>query len=1104
MHPVRFSLLVTTLAFAGSLSAETLVRFEKQQLESRFFGEGAALGDLNHDGKMDIVYGPYWWEGPDFTKRHTFYTGKEFNINGYSDNFFAYTPDLNGDGWQDVLVLGFPGKEARWYENPGAASKEGAPWKMHVVLDVVDNESPEFADITGDGKPEIVCSQGGRFGYASPAADPKAKWEFVPITEDVKVQRFTHGMGVGDVDGDGRPDLLEARRWWQNTPGAKVWPSRPFQLTGGGGAQMFTYDFDGDGDNDMVSSLNAHQFGVSWFENQADKAAAGAGPTWVKHVIVGEEPWENDYGVRFSQPHALALVDVDGDGLKDIITGKRYWAHNGRDPNETDPRVIYWFQTQRSKDGKVSFIPHLIDSDSGVGTQLTTGDVNGDGLVDVVIGNKAGCYVLVQKRETVDAARFAQFQPRKIYGPDSIRSENYVGGQSAADAARNMMVPEGFKVDLIASEPELVQPIAMCWDERGRLWVVEGNTYPQPSKTGDGKDRILIFEDKDGNGTFETRKVFTESLNLVSGIEIGFGGVWVGAAPNLLFIPDKDRDDKPDGAPVVLLEGWGSQDTHETLNSFIWGPDGWLYGCHGVFTHSLVGKPGTPDEERQPLNAAVWRYHPVNHQFEVFAHGTSNPWGLDFNDRGEFFVTACVIPHLYHILPGGRYQRQAGQHFNLHTYDDIKTIAEHRHFAGEVRDHAHWGDRKDGRNLAIPSSTDQAGGGHAHCGLAIYQGDNFPELYRGALLFGNLHGHRLVNNAVDARLSGYIGQRRPDFMRANDHWFIPVTQRVGPDGALYVSDWSDAQTCHHKDVEIWNRTNGRIFRVVYDKLNTGWTQNLPAGKDGSGLATMLLDSSNSWQARMAQRLLMEQAAAGKFDASVKATLQAAVALPGSVSRQLRALWGLSVAGGADDALLAGLLSRPEPELRAWAVRLLSQSTPSAPSTSPALSKLAELAKSDKSPVVRRELASLLQRLPVKQRFEVAAALLGHAEDKDDPNIPLLVWYGIEPLVGADGTAGLKLAAASKMDKVTGFIYRRMASGEGGREAILQAISEKADLGQREMLLKLLVSSARGTGKLPSPQNWAGIAGRLREGAPDAIASMVDELSAYFGDAAAAD
>ena len=183
-----------------------------------------------------------------------------------------------------------------------------------------------------------------------------------------------------------------------------------------------------------------------------------------------------------------------------------------------------------------------------------------------------------------------------------------------------------------------------------------------------------------------------------------------------MFIPDRDGDDRPDGPPQVLLDGWGQHDTHETLNSFIWGPDGWLYGCHGVFTHSRVGKPGTPDAERIPINAGIWRYHPTRHVFEVFAHGTSNPWGIDFDARGQMFITACVIPHLYHMIQGGRYERQAGQHFNPYTYDDIKTIADHRHYLGA---NPHGG---NGRS-------DSAGGGHAHSGAMIYLGGAWPAEY---------------------------------------------------------------------------------------------------------------------------------------------------------------------------------------------------------------------------------------------------------------------------------------------------------------------------------------------------------------------------------------
>jgi putative membrane-bound dehydrogenase-like protein len=222
-----------------------------------------------------------------------------------------------------------------------------------------------------------------------------------------------------------------------------------------------------------------------------------------------------------------------------------------------------------------------------------------------------------------------------------------------------MSAPEGFAVKLLAAEPEVQQPIAMCFDDRGRLWVVECYAYPHKDPAAEARDRILIFEDTDGDHVLDSRKVFAEGLNLASGIAVGFGGVWVGAAPDFMFFPDADGDDVPDGPPRILLDGWGAQDTHETLNSFSWGPDGWLYGCHGVFTHSAVGKPGTPQADRVKINAGIWRYHPVRHEFEVFSEGTSNPWGVDFNDLGHAFQTACVIPHLYHVIPGGRYQRQA-------------------------------------------------------------------------------------------------------------------------------------------------------------------------------------------------------------------------------------------------------------------------------------------------------------------------------------------------------------------------------------------------------------------------------------------------------------
>lgn len=226
-------------------------------------------------------------------------------------------------------------------------------------------------------------------------------------------------------------------------------------------------------------------------------------------------------------------------------------------------------------------------------------------------------------------------------------------GLSGVEAAKVMTLPKGFKITLASAEPDVVKPICFTTDPRGRLWVVEGHTYPVPAPEGQGRDRILILEDTNGDGTLDSRKVFAEGLNLVSGIEVGMGGVWLGAAPYLLFIPADFKNDKPSGPPQKMLDGWGTEDTHEVLNSLRWGPDGWLYGTHGVFTHSNVGKPGAPDAERTKLNAGVWRFHPTTQKFELFSEGTSNPWGLDFNDYGHAFVTACVIPHMYNMIQGG-------------------------------------------------------------------------------------------------------------------------------------------------------------------------------------------------------------------------------------------------------------------------------------------------------------------------------------------------------------------------------------------------------------------------------------------------------------------
>lgn len=654
----------------------------------------------------------------------------------------------------------------------------------------------------------------------------------------------------------------------------------------------------------------------------------------------------------------------------------------------------------------------------------------------------------------------------------------YKAGQTPEEAMRSMSLPKGFQVKLVAGEPRVVQPIAMCFDERGRLWVVEGMSYPKKRPDGQGPDRILILEDTKHDGNYDKVTVFLEGLNLVSGIEVGYGGVWIGAAPELLFIP-KDAQDRP-GKPQVMLDGWAMQDTHETLNSFLWGPDGWLYGCHGVFTHSKVGRPGTPEEQRVKINAGVWRFHPTRHVFEVFAEGTSNPWGLDFNDRGELFITACVIPHLYHILPGGRYQRQAGQHFNPFTYDDIRTIADHAHYAG--------GRVHNPGVASIPESTDEVGGGHAHCGLNIYQADNFPPEYRGMLLFGNLHGHRLVSDFLEPKASGYVGRHGNDFLRANDSTFIPVTQRTGPDGALYVSDWSDKQVCHNGNTEIWDRSNGRIYRVSYGEPNSR------AGDLNKctpvELAGMALDDPNEFFVRQARRILAER---GVVAGAARELLVAALREKGPAPRRLRALWALQSTGSLDDALLASCLADPEAHLRAWAVRLIAQQWTAGRAA------LAPLAAQEPSPVVRRELASALSCLPLADRGALARALIARDEDAADPNIPLLLWYGIEPLVGAEASTGLALAETSRLPKVTEFIYRRLAGSDATRDALLRAAAQTTDLKMRHKLLDRLVVAIRQSGGFRPPPDWPALVANLRREAKGPLLVLISELDAQAGD-----
>ncbi|GAA4397466.1 hypothetical protein GCM10023187_06960 [Nibrella viscosa] len=594
-------------------------------------------------------------------------------------------------------------------------------------------------------------------------------------------------------------------------------------------------------------------------------------------------------------------------------------------------------------------------------------------------------------------------------------------GLSGTEAAKAMTLPRGFKLTLGAAEPTIIRPIAFTIDWRGRLWVVEGHTYPVPAPEGQGRDRILIFEDTNGDGTLDKRKVFMEGLNLVSGIEVGMGGVWLGAAPYLLFIPADFKTDKPTGPVQKLLDGWGTQDTHETLNSLRWGPDGWLYGNHGVFTHSNVGRPGAPDSERTKINAGVWRYHPTRHQFEVFAEGTSNPWGIDFNDYGHAFITACVIPHMYHMIQGGRYQRQAGKHFNPYTYDDIKTHADHVHWVGERGPHA--------GNFRSAS----AGGGHAHAGAMVYLGGSWPQEYRNTIFMNNINGARLNNDQPSRSGSGYLVTHKPDFLAMNDSWSQWLNMKYDPSGSVWAIDWYDKNQCHSANPDVHDKTLGRIFKITHE--NDKWVQADLSKASDMELVNYQLHT-NEWYVRQARTLLQERGPNKKVHKALKEIL----AKNPDVTRKLRALWTLHVTKGITEKELTDLLTHENEYVRSWAIQLLAEDKAVTPET---LKRLAALAQTDKSALVRLYLSSAMLRLEPAQRWEVLEALAQRAEDKDDHNQPLMVWYAVEPLAAVDAKRALQLAEKAKLPKILPFMIQRIgAIGSEDSKKLLREYNDR--------------------------------------------------------------
>jgi len=673
---------------------------------------------------------------------------------------------------------------------------------------------------------------------------------------------------------------------------------------------------------------------------------------------------------------------------------------------------------------------------------------------------------------------------------------------AAAEATlRQMSVPPGFSVECVAAEPRLHQPMAFTFDGQGRIWVVEGHCYPERRPDGQGLDRILVFADQDGDGHFESSHVFSDGLNLVSALEVGHGGVWVGAAPQLLFVPDADGDAHADGPPVVLLDGFGYADTHETLNNFCWGPDGWLYGNQGVFNQSQVGPPAAPAEQRVFLAAGVFRYHPQRHVFEVFAHGGSNQWGLDFDQHGQLFMTHCRSywggGPTTHVLPGGHYWNQVNSgyaDFISPVGIDVQGAMRNYLLASARYGHGEGGAGKPGSRAVY--------GGHSHVGTMLYLGDNWPSEYRNRLFTHNLHGHQ-INQQVNLREAGgyhtvHAGQ---DVFFCADPQYIGVDLKYGPDGAVYISDWYDPRHCHNPNVEQWDRGNGRLYRLQYDATYRPIMIDLPRASDLE--LVQLQTHLNEWQARGARMELAQRSGGRAIEAAAVEQLQVWGKQHPEPHIRLRCLWGWHVIGGNDDDYLTALFADPSEYVRGWAVRLLAAGEGRATRELPSRvwRRVWELAQADRSLLVKRELASASQRLATPQAGKLVEVLAQQTECGSDSGLVSLLWFAIAKLMRDDLAAGLRLAELTSVPVLRDYIAWYAAKISGlGRGVLLTQVATAADE-ERYHRLRLLQHAVQDLRGVTMPDSWRLISTELYAAEDPRIRQVAELIGATFRDPA---
>ncbi len=520
---------------------------------------------------------------------------------------------------------------------------------------------------------------------------------------------------------------------------------------------------------------------------------------------------------------------------------------------------------------------------------------------------------------------------------------------SPAEAIAKMTVPEGFKVELVASEPQIVNPVAMTFDERGRIWVTESFEYPR-REPGPGRDRIRVLEDTDHDGQVDKVTVFAEGLNIPSGIAVGAGGVWVANAPDILFMQDTNGDGRADKQEVVVT-GFGRDDTHELPNSLTWGPDGWLYGLNGVFNRSRVKHRG----REYDFTCALFRIHPRTRDFELFCEGTSNPWGIAFNNEGSAFVSACVIDHLWHLTETGYYHRQGGP-YPPFTWK-LESIVKHQH------------------QLA------------AYCGIHFFDSDAYPVEYREKLYMGNIHGNCINCDELSRDGSTYFGTTRDDFLSANDAWFMPVVQKTGPDGCLYILDWYDRYHCYqdaNRDPAGIDRLKGRLYRVRYQ--NSPRAEPFDLAQENDEQLIERLHSPNVFYRDLAQRLLWER----QRPETIKKLEQLVLDDREPRKARMHGLWALAGCGPLDAAFHARLLADGDAGIRAWGVRAAGNQRKLEASLQAQVVALVN----DPSPDVVLQTAIAAGKLEGIDPLPLWVQALSQCGD--DKLIPHIVWQNLHP------------------------------------------------------------------------------------------------------------